>query len=314
MQTMTDTSTDSETRTRREALEERVRRIREEREARQAEQTKQPGSLGALIPLADFLSKRGYEPPRCSKCRDSGVVADAMAYTPDGIMATSAVCDCDAGAAKRAEIEAQQREMARRRAAEKQRRILRLFGQSGLPSMMAEWSLDTYPGDARLVQLARQYLATGELRDGDRTKRGLLLIGPSGTGKTGLAVGILRAMIEQGVPSLFVETGAFLRRIRSTFDRNSELRTEEVTKAALEIDFLVLDDIGDAGRGGTPASDFARGEVFSLVNHRHNEMLATIFTSNLTARELAQQFGERTWWRMAEMCMVCQVSGKNLRA
>lgn len=300
------------------ALEERARLVREAREraaaAGPAVAAEAPGR-GELVSLADFLGKRGWQPPACVVCHDSGRRRDRAArYTVQGVLADDAICDCEAGARERERQNAIRGERERQEAEKRQTRANRLFAQSGVPPFMAGWTLASYPGDARLASLAQRYIEEGRLDDGARVKLGLLLLGPSGTGKTGLAVAVVNARIAAGVPSLFVETGAFLRQIRATFDRRSAVSTEAVTGAAREIDFLVLDDVGDVGRGGNPASDFARAEIFDLVNHRHNAMLPTLLTSNLSAKQLADQFGDRTWWRIAEMCLVAEVRGKNLRA
>jgi DNA replication protein DnaC len=49
-----------------------------------------------------------------------------------------------------------------------------------------------------------------------RLDRGLLLMGPVGTGKTHLSAAILRGLIEKGIPCLFYEFGALLKEIQNS--------------------------------------------------------------------------------------------------
>ena len=56
------------------------------------------------------------------------------------------------------------------------------------------------------------------------------------------------------------------------------------------------------------------GETFySIINTRYERMLPTFFSSNLSLPELAEKMGDRIASRIAEMCQIIKLSGKDLR-
>ena len=73
---------------------------------------------------------------------------------------------------------------------------------------------------------------------------GLLFVGPTGVGKTHLAVSILRELIAKGFAGLFYEFGSLLKEIQDSYNpisKSSELR---VLAPVYQADVLVLDELG----------------------------------------------------------------------
>jgi DNA replication protein DnaC len=71
---------------------------------------------------------------------------------------------------------------------------------------------------------------------------------------------------------------------------------------------LVLDDVGSER-----VNDWVQEKLFVIINHRHDYHMETIFTSNLSPAQLVRHLGERTAWRILEMCAVVHLDGPNLR-
>ena len=65
-------------------------------------------------------------------------------------------------------------------------------------------------------------------------KRGLLLVGEPGTGKTHLAVAALRILIGKGFEGLFFDYKTLLDRIRTSYDPNSGQSDKEVYRSVLD--------------------------------------------------------------------------------
>jgi DNA replication protein DnaC len=147
--------------------------------------------------------------------------------------------------------------------------------------------------------------------------RGLLFFGPNGVGKTHLAVGILRACIEQkGARAFFFETRELLRLIRDTYNRSVEETEMEVLDPVLKADLLVLDDLG-----AERTSEWVQETLGLVINTRYNARRATICTTNLAdlddntdPRSFSFQFGERTRSRLREMCEWVEMPGHDRRA
>lgn len=71
---------------------------------------------------------------------------------------------------------------------------------------------------------------------------------------------------------------------------------------------LILDDLG-----AEKPTEWVRERIFSIIDYRYGNMLPTWGTSNLTPDKLADQIGERAFWRLIEECDVIEVNGVNLR-
>lgn len=145
--------------------------------------------------------------------------------------------------------------------------------------------------------------------------RGLLLMGPVGTGKTHLSASILRGLIEKGVPCLFYEFGALLKEIQNSYNPVSQISELKVLAPVYETDALVLDELG-----ASKPTDWVRDTMMQIINTRYNDKKLTIFTTNYldvrrnpTDETLEERIGMRLRSRIYEMCRTVQVEGDDFR-
>ncbi len=154
-------------------------------------------------------------------------------------------------------------------------------------------------------------------------KQGLLFIGDPGTGKTHLAVAVLRVLISRGFEGVFFLYQDLLDKIRQSYDKTSGATDREAYRVALECEILVLDDLG-AHR----VSDWVEDTITSIITQRCNQNKPLIATTNLldpeagdgpmpvgiaaevgSRRYLAERIGMRARSRLFEMCRVISTRG-----
>lgn len=157
----------------------------------------------------------------------------------------------------------------------------------------------------------------------DRT--GLLLIGPSGVGKTHLSVSAVKQLIKKGVHCLFCDYRELLKQIQNCYNPSVQATELEILRPVFETEVVLIDDIG-----AVKPSEWVWDTVSIILNTRYNNALTTIITSNFldgpprkagmstaqavsTDDTLGDRVGERMRSRLFEMCRLVQVDGKDYR-
>ncbi|HEY9408471.1 MAG TPA: ATP-binding protein [Jiangellaceae bacterium] len=136
--------------------------------------------------------------------------------------------------------------------------------------------------------------------------RSLLLLGPTGTGKTFQAYGAIRELAVTGVAARWVVTTApdMYAALRPRHGVDSEAEFRRYCSAAV----LLVDDLG-----ASKVTEFTEEVNFRLVDHRYKHHLPTLFTSNALPKELNDKLGARVTSRLREMCQNIPVLGQDRR-
>ena len=114
-----------------------------------------------------------------------------------------------------------------------------------------------------------------------------VLLGPPGVGKTHLAIGIIRELMERdSISCFFCDFAAELQRIRDSMSNNGSSLV--LPRLVYDADVLVLDDFGSQRW-----SAWVQDQMSNVIGDRYNNGRATIITTNLTDRPSAERQAER---------------------
>ena len=206
-----------------------------------------------------------------------------------------------------------------------------LFANAHIPARYVHCSLSDFhtdfAGANRSLDSAR--LAAGRfVEEYPLESTGLLLIGPIGVGKTHLAVGVLRLLVEQkGIPCLFYDYRELLKEIQNSYNPSVKATELEILRPVFETEVLVLDELG-----AVKPTEWVWDTVSHILNTRYNDKRTTIITTNYpnrpaagvevetsqlkrVAREesLGDRIGERMRSRLFEMCKIVEMTGSDFR-
>lgn len=134
----------------------------------------------------------------------------------------------------------------------------------------------------------------------------LLLLGPTGVGKTHQAYGALHAFAESGVQCSWKFTTAadMYAHLRPRSGVDTEAEFGRYALAPL----LVIDDLG-AAKG----SEWVEEVNYRLINFRYEHMLPTLITTNVRPGDLEQEIGKRVASRLLEMADRAAMVGTDRR-
>lgn len=216
----------------------------------------------------------------CHRCRDSGYLARR-----EGRWHTELV-ECGCGLVL-------------------QRRVDRLFRSSPLSPEMRYWTLDSWAIRSRKQPTAERIRAMW-----DSTNRWLLLTGPVGVGKSGIAVSLLNERLARHQGGLFVVAPALLQRIRATYGDDEDGSESAVMDALIQTPLLVLDDVGKV-----KLTEWGQEKLYTLVSERFSAKRRTIVTSNYGVSDgaLEDHLWPATFDRLRGASELFEINGSSLR-
>ena len=134
----------------------------------------------------------------------------------------------------------------------------------------------------------------------------ILLLGPTGTGKTHEAYGSIRSLLAEGVRLLWqASTHADLNAMmRPRPGADGERDFQELRRAPL----LLLDDLG-----ATSTSSWTEENLYRLLDFRYTQILPTVLTSNLPLADLKAVLGDRIASRLRQMSTLIVLDGDDRR-
>ncbi|HEV2426055.1 MAG TPA: ATP-binding protein [Terriglobia bacterium] len=105
---------------------------------------------------------------------------------------------------------------------------------------------------------------------------GLVFTGPTGVGKTHLAVAVLRGLVERGFECLFVDFRELLQQIRESYDPVADTTELRLLQPVIESEVLLLDELVAAN-----PSDWLKERLAYIINARYNQKKVMLITTTL---------------------------------
>ena len=180
------------------------------------------------------------------------------------------------------------------------------YSINGIPMKYKTCTLDEFQGGDVYVEAIRKLSDSIE---------NMVLIGKTGSGKTHLAIGMLKIIDVNKIPccsrsyksdtwddppeKYFITLPEVLLRIRDSFKSNPRESEADVVNYFSDIDCLVLDDLG-----AEKPSEFSVATLYLILDRRINNCRQTIITTNLEMQEIEQIFGARIASRLSEMKII----------
>lgn len=203
---------------------------------------------------------------------------------------TCPICQRIAGEEKAERVEAAR---IKKVAADKKRRFETRIREANIPLRFENATFETYI--IRSTAQNNNLIKCLDYANNFTPGVGMLLCGTTGTGKTHLAIAVVRRVIAQDSSAMYGRTAQMLQEVKSTYNKSSEVTQGEVIKKYTAPDLLVLDEIGV--QFGT---DTEKQILFEILNSRYEQVKSTILVSNLAVKGVEEFIGARLVDRMKE--------------
>jgi DNA replication protein DnaC len=188
---------------------------------------------------------------------------------------------------------------------QRERRLVYRVAQAHLPW---PWTLDTFPF-AKQPGVDRSQIRALAGLDFVRRAQNLVLIGPTGTGKSGIAIGLLRQACLNGYAGRFYNAQVLFDELYASL---ADRTTTKLLKAMSRMRPIVIDELGYLTLKPEQVNAF-----FRLMEQRYGRV-STVITTNLDYPSWYEMFGNKPLVdalldRLRHQCITIRIEGPSLR-
>lgn len=143
--------------------------------------------------------------------------------------------------------------------------------------------------------------------------QGILFWGTPGTGKSHALSAILNERFYGGHDVARETYEMLCLKIRDTYKSGSKLTELHVINPLIEVETLVIEDVGTTVSVGEQESDFSLRTFLVLLDKRLEWCRPTFISTNKSVEELGKSFDIRVASRLQEACDIIELSGTDRR-
>jgi DNA replication protein DnaC len=218
--------------------------------------------------------------------------------------------------------EEQERQWAEELRIKREERPHEILKEANIPVKFIRYSFDDFQGGDVIKKICDEFIERYKRNviqydGGVKVDHGILnypgsilLTGGTGSGKTHIAISILRELIKLNKiyrsNVCFITAPEFLLEIRNTFnkkvvdfDEHEPKTEEEIIDKYAGCELLILDDLG-----AEKSSDFAIQSLYLLIDRRNRNLKPTIITTNLSLKEIEEKLDARIASRLSDMKVI----------
>ena len=147
-------------------------------------------------------------------------------------------------------------------------------------------------------------------------RKGLILVGNNGVGKTHLACSIANELIKNGIPIIYGTLINLLAELKNTYDVYNNISEMKIIKLYEKVDLLIIDDLGKE-----KPSEWGLEKLFTIINSRYENNLPVIITTNYDQKSLIDRLSingeietaKSIISRLYEMCYLVKIEDRDHR-
>ena len=147
-------------------------------------------------------------------------------------------------------------------------------------------------------------------------RKGLILVGNNGVGKTHLACSIANELIKNGIPIIYGTLINLLAELKNTYDVDNNISEMKIIKLYEKVDLLIIDDLGKE-----KPSEWGLEKLFTIINSRYENNLPVIITTNYDQNSLINRLNingeietaKSIISRLYEMCYLVKIEDRDHR-
>jgi len=181
------------------------------------------------------------------------------------------------------------------------------FLRAGIPPAFLDRDFKNFMLNPDYPSLARARAAVEKFAElYPAVNGGLLIMGPTGVGKTHLAVALCKTLLMKGAHCIFVDFRDSMREYTSYPNQD---RREDYLHYLGSAEVLIWDDFASRS-----LSDWEEDFLYRLIDKRYREGATTVLTTVHQGESLERVIGVRLRSRLYEMCREVEITAPDYRS